>query len=676
MKAHKTSHFLLVLLLLTVTLHAWKMEADKITVQKTTGDIVTHIDFRQEYGTPPLVFTLGTTQGSNPATLRVVNVTTTGFDIYTIEPQGENGPHAKMTNVPYIAIEEGTHILPDGTKIVANTILTQKYQAKGDNASSWENIGLNGFNTNPTVLTEIQTKNNERTDENVPDSVSKPWLTVAVDNISSNSFDIALERSETTDGSITQQEKIAYLVIDSGLSGDHYFADSQQRKIQYETILTNNEINGWDDGGVKVDFSGNYSKAIVVAKKSSHNESDGGWFRRKKLENDGITLVVDEDRVDPERNHALEKASVLLFSKSFHTEFISDPGTRMVINEVMYAQTQGGTDNDEFVELYVAHGGDIKGFVLSDQDTHYYRFPSCQVNQGDYVIHHTGGDPVNNSCSGNVKHFYQGSNPYWNNGSNASSDNDDVLLILPDDDVTTSTHSNANTRKVFNGRPIDYMAYGKNGTGGNIDAIPTSVHNNKVSFDYGKGSELKGAAAGQSISLTPNGNDSDKAACWELTTSGNASDNSCDNYLPTRDTEPNASLTYSMGESNNAMPDMHITKTSIVISDPVNNTTSPKRIPGAIIRYCFTVKNTGDGSADNAAIHDTLNGDNKDKLTHRQSGKATIVTNTNDCTESDCKGIADTSGSYNAGTKKVDIDLTTPFPKDNHQCAYIEMEIK
>ena len=87
------------------------------------------------------------------------------------------------------------------------------------------------------------------------------------------------------------------------------------------------------------------------------------------------------------------------------------------------------------------------------------------------------------------------------------------------------------------------------------------------------------------------------------------------------------------------------------------------------------MKNTGDGSADNAVIHDTLDGDNKDKLSYIKSGKAAIVTNTNNCTESDCAGISDTSGSYDAGTKKVDIDLDTPFPKDNHQCAYIETEI-
>ena len=39
-----------------------------------------------------------------------------------------------------------------------------------------------------------------------------------------------------------------------------------------------------------------------------------------------------------------------------------------------------------------------------------------------------------------------------------------------------------------------------------------------------------------------------------------------------------------------------VTKTSTIISDPVNNTTNPKAIPGAVIEYCIAVAN-GAGSA-------------------------------------------------------------------------------
>jgi uncharacterized repeat protein (TIGR01451 family) len=41
-----------------------------------------------------------------------------------------------------------------------------------------------------------------------------------------------------------------------------------------------------------------------------------------------------------------------------------------------------------------------------------------------------------------------------------------------------------------------------------------------------------------------------------------------------------------------------ITKTSALISDPVNGTTNPKMIPGAIVDYTITVTNAGTGPVD------------------------------------------------------------------------------
>ena len=49
------------------------------------------------------------------------------------------------------------------------------------------------------------------------------------------------------------------------------------------------------------------------------------------------------------------------------------------------------------------------------------------------------------------------------------------------------------------------------------------------------------------------------------------------------------------------------TKTSRVISDPLNGTTNPKLIPGAVVEYCITVANgSGGAAAANVAISDTL----------------------------------------------------------------------
>jgi len=45
-----------------------------------------------------------------------------------------------------------------------------------------------------------------------------------------------------------------------------------------------------------------------------------------------------------------------------------------------------------------------------------------------------------------------------------------------------------------------------------------------------------------------------------------------------------------------------ITKTSALVSDPVNGTINPKYIPGAIVRYTFTVSNTGPSSVTSNSV--------------------------------------------------------------------------
>jgi len=579
-----------ILLLLTLSLFSWKMEADTMVVNNTGGDVVTHIDFRQTYDSPPLVFTLTTDTGSDPATIRVANVTQTGFDVYTIEPDGEDGSHAEMSAVPYIAIEEGSHELPDGSKIVASKISTAKFQSRLLDGSSWESISLSGFSTTPIVLGEIQTRNSERTDENVPDAVSQPWMTTVISSVSSSGFDIALERSETTTGTV-QNEDIAYLVMESGLNGDNsYFASSTAKKIEYETIRSDDIIRGWDDSsdGYVINFSKTYDNdPIVVMTKNSRDGVDGGWLRRRDISEDSIALVVDEDQAnDSDRSHTTEIGGLLLFSEPFDVEFIYSGQAEMKINEIMYQELTTGSDNEEFVEFFVTQSGNLNGYILSDQDTNYYLFPSFTVAKGDYVVYHTGTGT--DSSSNGIHHFYRNSSTILNNTG------DEVLLLKPSQDRISLPDGT-----LFNALPFDYVAYE---TESNVDPVPTSENGVTLSWDFSYATELDDAEDGLSISLSPNGVDSDSSACWEFTASGNASDNGCTGYLITRDTNSDATLTYSLGEVNTALPDIKLSKSSLTLYDPINIDNNPKAIPGALVEYVIHAQNEGLGQTDKDTV--------------------------------------------------------------------------
>jgi uncharacterized repeat protein (TIGR01451 family) len=51
-----------------------------------------------------------------------------------------------------------------------------------------------------------------------------------------------------------------------------------------------------------------------------------------------------------------------------------------------------------------------------------------------------------------------------------------------------------------------------------------------------------------------------------------------------------------------------VSKTSRVISDPFNNTTNPKLIPGAVVEYCIAVANSGSAAATSVVINDAVPG--------------------------------------------------------------------
>lgn len=129
-----------------------------------------------------------------------------------------------------------------------------------------------------------------------------------------------------------------------------------------------------------------------------------------------------------------------------------------------------------------------------------------------------------------------------------------------------------------------------------------------------------------------------------------------------------------MGTYHVATAKLDISKTSVVIKDPVtedSGATKPHRIPGATVRYCFQVDNTGSSDAAGVHISDDLSLTNRDKLTYIKSGKV-LQDITTPC---DCAGITDTSGGITGSTVDIDLGTVTSNTATARACAYIETTI-
>ena len=292
----------------------------------------TRVNFTQVFESPPVVFTLPTTAGSNSAAHRVRNIDNEGFDIMTLEPDGEDGPHIAMA-LNYLAVEKGVHDLPGGRKLIVDTVDVTRAQAYGEIGGNigWHAISFGGhFSAAPAVLGQIQTMNNEL-EARIPAKPSRPWLTTAISDVSASGMKLALERSESSSGNIRTSESVGYFAMEPVTR--MLFPDSNSNVVELEAMRTAEVLQGW--GTCKrnrVYFAQPWSRApVVLATKNTRDgdvgvgDGDGGWLRRCGTTTTYAELQIDEVRTgkigDRNRSHGVrERAGLVMFSGNFVME--------------------------------------------------------------------------------------------------------------------------------------------------------------------------------------------------------------------------------------------------------------------------------------------------------------------------------------------------------------------
>lgn len=282
----------------------------------------TSVAFPNAFSQTPLIFTLPTDEGiSKPASLRIKNRTVNGFDIAQVIPQGETGVADSMT-IDYLAITPKDHLLPDGTTLLeAGEFNTAAYQGNQVSGTSYATLLFNNtFSNPPALLLEVQTINSEPLIN--PESPSTPWLEVTVQSntISVSQASVALERAQTSSGTVTT-ETLGYLALESNQSIN--FAAAQNKTITMKSLFTPINIQGVDNGPGCFNNTypgGGFSTTpLAIANHASRFGGDGGWMRRCNNTLTTLGLVVDEDRnTDSERAHgSTEQASFIAFSEAF-----------------------------------------------------------------------------------------------------------------------------------------------------------------------------------------------------------------------------------------------------------------------------------------------------------------------------------------------------------------------
>ncbi|MBU2870298.1 DUF6701 domain-containing protein [Colwellia sp. E2M01] len=296
----------------------------RVTLNNTISNPeFTHVCFDTPFSSVPQVFSLPTTANDEDRlTLRIKNVTTEGFDIAQVESREQANSSPPTGNVAqtvdFLAIVEGDYNLDGGAVMRVGSVNTQSFQSKFINGSSWETVNtadLN-FSQSPAIITAIQTMSNETNNHPAgPFPISEPFMATTVSSVTNTQFNIALDRGETTTGTVNTNETIGYIAITAGASGQ------LTTDITFESFLTNDNIQGTDDDNdcQIVNFNQSYDDTpLVIASKNSHDGPDGGWLKQCAISTSSVGLVIVEDADNDEENaHTTEIGGGLVLGGAF-----------------------------------------------------------------------------------------------------------------------------------------------------------------------------------------------------------------------------------------------------------------------------------------------------------------------------------------------------------------------
>jgi hypothetical protein len=125
--------------------------------------------------------------GTDPAVVRVQNVDPTGFDLSVQEWDYLDSQHV-LEKVGYLVIERGSHTLPNGTRVEANTFWSPGY------ASFRPMKFLKPFRTAPVVILSVTTRNGGDAVTTRLRNVTREGFEYRLQEQQSNSYAHATER--------------------------------------------------------------------------------------------------------------------------------------------------------------------------------------------------------------------------------------------------------------------------------------------------------------------------------------------------------------------------------------------------------------------------------------------------------------------------------------------------
>ncbi len=299
-------------------------EARMVTTDQTSADQWHTVTFESAILNPVIKMHMMTENDADPVTLRVRNVTDTGFEWQMDEWDYLDGIHGTET-VSWLAVASGEHTLGNGMTIQAGTTEltneTEKAMAFGST-----------FGSTPVIFSQIMTANDPRA------------AVVRMDDVTANGANMHLQNQESAPNTHAT-ETVGWIAIDSGGSGSNGL----------ESGFTSDSIT---HGTSTINFSGTFSNnPVVIADMQGEDGADTANVRGSSVSNTGHNVSIEEEQSgDTEVKHTSETVGYLALSEG--TIFTEDNSA--ISNNTYY----GGNGDDS---LFGGSGSDSL-FGQEDED--------------------------------------------------------------------------------------------------------------------------------------------------------------------------------------------------------------------------------------------------------------------------------------------------------------------
>jgi PKD repeat protein len=245
-----------------------------------------HIDFDNTFIAPIVVSGPPSQNDSDPAVIRMRNISATGFDIRLQEWDYQDDVHGKET-VAYLVLERGNHTLDDGTMIEVGTFTSTD--------TSFQTVQFDTtFSTEPVLMTSIATFNEAET------------ITSRLRNISTTSFAHKPQGQEASTSSHAS-ETINYIAW-----------EPSRNKINNINVIVGKTADKVRHRWYTVNFGEELTDLpVFLGTMQSHDGKDTSAIRYADKTYTAVQVMVEEEQSkDDETRHTSEVFGYFLFSEN------------------------------------------------------------------------------------------------------------------------------------------------------------------------------------------------------------------------------------------------------------------------------------------------------------------------------------------------------------------------